>query len=75
LTAEANRRFLTRKRRRELDDRLIKELWGFRENRMAARFAYDYERHDDSGQWFRSCGNELWEFDGPRPDAQAHRQH
>ncbi len=53
--------FLTRKWRRELDYRLIKELWGFRENRMAVRFAYEW--HDDSGNWFRSYGNELWEFD------------
>ena len=53
---------LTRKWSRELDYRLIKELWGFRENRMAVRFAYEW--HDDSGQWFRSYGNELWEFDG-----------
>jgi hypothetical protein len=53
--------FLTRKWARELDYRLIKELWGFRENRMAVRFAYEW--HDDNGQWFRSYGNELWEFD------------
>ncbi|HEX3366709.1 nuclear transport factor 2 family protein [Phenylobacterium sp.] len=53
--------FLTRKWARELDYRLIKEVWGFRENRMAVRFAY--ECHDASGQWFRSFGNELWEFD------------
>ena len=53
--------FLQRKWARELDYRLIKELWGFRENRMAVRFAY--EGHDDSGHWFRSYGNELWEFD------------
>ena len=53
--------FLRRKWARELDYRLIKELWGFRENRMAVRFAY--ECHDDSGNWFRSFGNELWEFD------------
>jgi len=53
--------FLTRKWSRELDYRLIKELWGFRENRMAVRFAY--ECHDETGQWFRSYGNELWEFD------------
>ncbi len=54
------RAFLTRKWRRELDYRLKKELWGFRENRMAVRF--EYEWHDDSGNWFRSHGNELWEF-------------
>jgi len=53
--------FLERKWNRELDYRLIKELWGFRENRMAVRFAYEW--HDDSGQWYRSHGNELWEFD------------
>ena len=53
--------FLTRKWKRELDYRLIKELWGFRVNRMAVRFAYEW--HDDTGNWFRSYGNELWEFD------------
>ena len=53
--------FLTRKWNRELDYRLIKELWGFRENRIAVRFAYEW--HDDSGNWFRSYGNELWEFE------------
>ncbi len=53
--------FLTRKWAREQDYRLIKELWGFRENRMAVRFAYEW--HDDEGLWFRSYGNELWEFD------------
>ncbi len=53
--------FLTRKWGRELDYRLIKELWAFRENRIAVRFAYEW--HDDSGQWFRSYGNENWEFD------------
>ena len=53
--------FLTRKWIRELDYRLIKELWAFRENRIAVRFAYEW--HDDSGQWFRSYGNENWEFD------------
>src|SRR5271163_3274688 len=53
--------FLTRKWQRELDYRLIKELWAFRENRIAVRFAY--ECHDDSGNWFRSYGNENWEFD------------
>ncbi|KFG69520.1 nuclear transport factor 2 family protein [Microvirga sp. BSC39] len=53
--------FLARKWARELDYRLIKELWGFRDNRMAARFCYEW--HDDSGKWFRSYGNELWEFD------------
>jgi len=53
--------FLRRKWARELDYRLIKELWTFGENRIAVRFAY--ECHDDSGNWFRSYGNENWEFD------------
>ena len=53
--------FLRRKWARELDYRLIKELWAFRDNRIAVRFAYEW--HDDSGQWFRSYGNENWEFD------------
>jgi hypothetical protein len=53
--------FLTRKWQRELDYVLRKSLWGFRENRMAVRF--QYECHDAAGQWFRSYGNELWEFD------------
>lgn len=53
--------FLHRKWARELDYRLIKELWAFRENRIAVRFAYEW--HDDSGNWFRSYGNENWEFD------------
>ena len=53
--------FLARKWSRELDYRLIKELWAFRENRIAVRFAYEW--HDDSGNWFRSYGNENWEFD------------
>jgi uncharacterized protein len=53
--------FLVRKWSRERDYRLKKELWGFRENRMAVRF--EYEWHDDAGQWYRSYGNELWEFD------------
>jgi len=52
---------LRRKWARELDYRLIKELWTFGENRIAVRFAY--ECHDDSGNWFRSYGNENWEFD------------
>ena len=54
--------FLTRKWSRELDYRLIKELWAFREHRIAVRFAYEW--HDSDGQWFRSHGNENWEFDG-----------
>jgi nuclear transport factor 2 (NTF2) superfamily protein len=53
--------FLTRKWERELDYRLIKELWAFTENRIAVRFAYEWR--DDSGSWFRSYGNENWEFD------------
>jgi uncharacterized protein len=52
--------FLTRKWSRELDYRLIKEVWAYRENRIAVRFAYEW--HDDSGNWFRSYGNENWEF-------------
>jgi nuclear transport factor 2 (NTF2) superfamily protein len=57
---EAIVQFLTRKWIRELDYRLIKELWAFHENRIAVRFAYEW--HDDSGNWFRSYGNENWEF-------------
>jgi hypothetical protein len=53
--------FLTRKWARELDYRLIKELWAYTDNRIAVRFAYEW--HDDSGNWFRSYGNENWEFD------------
>ncbi|MFJ8856299.1 DUF1348 family protein [Streptomyces sp. NPDC102437] len=53
--------FLTRKWNRELDYRLIKELWAFDGNRIAVRFAYEYR--DDSGNWFRAYGNENWEFD------------
>ena len=52
--------FLKRKWERELDYKLKKELWGFRANRMAVKFQYEW--HDDSGQWYRSYGNELWEF-------------
>ncbi|NOC43837.1 MULTISPECIES: nuclear transport factor 2 family protein [unclassified Ruegeria] len=52
--------FLTRKWRKELDYRLIKELWVFAGNRIAVRYAYEWR--DDSGQWFRSYGNENWEF-------------
>jgi nuclear transport factor 2 (NTF2) superfamily protein len=58
---EAIQEFLTRKWAREHDYRLIKEIWGTRENRIAVRFAYEW--HDDQGQWFRSYGNENWEFD------------
>ena len=53
--------FLERKWAKELDYRLIKELWGYTENRIAVRFAYEWR--DDSGNWFRSYGNENWEFD------------
>jgi nuclear transport factor 2 (NTF2) superfamily protein len=53
--------FLKRKWARELDYRLIKELWSFGDDRIAVRFAYEW--HDDSGHWFRSYGNENWEFD------------
>jgi nuclear transport factor 2 (NTF2) superfamily protein len=53
--------FLTRKWQKELDYRLIKELWAFGGSRIAVRFAY--ESHDASGQWYRSYGNENWEFD------------
>ena len=53
--------FLTRKWAKELDYRLIKELWAFDGSRIAVRFAYEW--HDDSGQWYRSYGNENWEFD------------
>ena len=54
--------FLKRKWARELDYRLIKEVWAFHANRIAVRFAYEW--HDESGQYFRSYGNENWEFDG-----------
>lgn len=53
--------FLRRKWARELDYRLIKELWAFHENHIAVRFQYEF--HDDSGNWFRAYGNEQWEFD------------
>ena len=52
---------LSRKWAKELDYRLIKELWAFGENRIAVRYAYEW--HDDSNNWFRSYGNENWEFD------------
>ena len=57
---EEVRQFLARKWNRELEYRLIKELWSFTGHRIAVRFAYEW--HDDSGQWFRSYGNENWEF-------------
>lgn len=58
---EAIVQLLTRKWDRELDYRLIKELWAYHDNRIAVRFAYEW--HDDSGYWYRSYGNENWEFD------------
>ena len=57
---EAIEAFLTRKWTRELDYRLIKELWAFHENRIAVRFTYEWR--DDAGNWFRAYGNENWEF-------------
>ena len=53
--------FLTAKWKKELDYRLTKALWSFTEDRIAVRFQYEY--HDNKGQWFRAYGNELWEFD------------
>jgi nuclear transport factor 2 (NTF2) superfamily protein len=67
---EAIVQFLTCKWAQELDYRLIKELWAFTENRIAVRFAYDW--HDDSGNWFRSYGNENWEFN---PDGLMQRRY
>ncbi|MBX8602847.1 nuclear transport factor 2 family protein [Pseudomonas cichorii] len=58
---EQARDFLARKWAKELDYRLIKELWAFTDNRIAVRYAYEW--HDDSGNWFRSYGNENWEFE------------
>lgn len=57
---EEAREFLARKWKKELEYRLIKELWAFTENRIAVRYAYEWR--DDSGKWFRSYGNENWEF-------------
>jgi nuclear transport factor 2 (NTF2) superfamily protein len=62
--------FLTRKWARELDYRLIKEVWAFEGNRIAVRFAYEWR--DDSGHWFRSHGNENWEFDDQGLMARRH---
>lgn len=62
--------FLTRKWQRELDYRLIKELWAWQGDRIAVRFAYEW--HDDSGRWFRSYGNENWRFDGQGLMAERH---
>ena len=61
---EQVRQFLVRKWAKELDYRLIKELWACSGNRIAVRFAYEW--HDDSGHWFRSYGNENWEFNESR---------
>jgi len=58
---EAVKKFLKRKWEKELDYKLRKELWGFLGNRVAVRF--EYEWHDHAGQWYRSYGNEMWEFD------------
>ncbi len=65
--------FLRRKWARELDYRLIKEVWACRDDRIAVRFAYEW--HDEAGQWTRSYGNENWAFDEQRPDAPPRRQH
>lgn len=62
--------FLRRKWTRELDYRLIKEVWAFAGNRIAVRFAYEW--HDENGRWFRSYGNENWEFDA---DGLMHARH
>ena len=62
--------FLIRKWLRELDYRLIKELWAYMDHRIAVRFAYEW--HDDSGNWFRSYGNENWEFE---PNGLMRRRH
>ena len=67
---EAIAEFLTRKWDRELDYRLIKEVWAFAGNRIAVRFVYEW--HDDSGAWYRSHGNENWEFDANGLMAQRH---
>ncbi|MDF4002607.1 nuclear transport factor 2 family protein [Luteibacter sp. PPL552] len=58
---EEARQFLARKWKKELDYRLIKELWAFTDHRIAVRYAYEW--HDDAGNWFRSYGNENWEFE------------
>ena len=65
--------FLTQKWERELDYALRKNLWCFEGNRIAVRF--QYESHDADGQWWRSYGNELWEFDEHGVDAQARGEH
>ncbi len=58
---DAIKEFLTRKWKKELDYRLMKELWTYTDNRISVRF--EYEWHDDAGQWYRTHGNEHWEFD------------
>ena len=65
--------FLVRKWSREIDYRLIKELWAHSGNRIAVRFAYEW--HDDGGHWYRSYGNENWEFDEHGLDARANGEH
>lgn len=67
---EAARAFLERKWSKEFEYRLIKELWAFTDNRIAVRFAYEWR--DDAGNWFRSYGNENWEFG---PDGLMHHRH
>ncbi|BDC44573.1 DUF1348 family protein [Paraburkholderia terrae] len=67
---EEARAFLERKWRKEFEYRLIKELWAFTDNRIAVRFAYEWR--DDAGNWFRSYGNENWEFG---PDGLMHHRH
>lgn len=64
------RELLTRKWQREHEYRLIKELWAFTDNRIAVRFVYEWQ--DDSGAWFRACGNENWLFDDNGLMAQRH---
>ncbi len=59
---EAIKEFLTRKWKKELDYRLMKELWAYTENRISVRFEYEW-RNADTGQWYRTHGNEHWEFD------------
>ena len=58
---DAIKKFLTRKWKKELDYRLMKELWTYTDNRISVRF--EYEWHDEAGQWYRTHGNEHWEFD------------
>ena len=59
---EAIKEFLTRKWKKELDYRLMKELWAYTDNRISVRFEYEW-RNADTGQWYRTHGNEHWEFD------------